>query len=109
MTDLKFMASDGNMYPAEWFAQWQSYNDHAPPQSDCDFLFDLKSNKETSFWRLRPADPESLKPKKIYDKYLDEDGDFRFDCDLILRSQVIENPDNAKLLVAFIQDNLPKE
>ena len=30
--DLKFMASDGNMYPAEWFAVQQSYDEHDPPK-----------------------------------------------------------------------------
>ena len=110
MNDLKFMASDGNMYPAEWFGEWQAFDKHEPPVglSLCHF----PSILNPTHWRLNVNGRHPPKPKKIYDEYLDEDGDFEleyFRVNCLRADRVSEYPDEARALIAFIQDNLPKE
>ena len=105
MTDLKFMASDGNMYPAEWFGQWQSFEERQPPEAEHRHVH----WKGYEYWTLIPREP---KTKKIYDKYLDTHGEFDFKYFskvFYSKTEIFKNPDEGRALIAFIQDNLPKE
>ena len=108
MTDLKFMASDGNMYPAEWFGNWQSFDICFPPT---DVLLNyFPSIANATHWTLESHHPLQ-KPPKIYDQYLDESGDFdfRFFQSIFYARQVIfDHPKEAFALIAFIKDNVPK-
>lgn len=94
---MTFPASDGKEYPAAWFAQQQSFEEHLPPEGVeiiCDGkLYALRGDRicqidgpviwpigkaRNAFWTLTPAAPKPKQEPNVWDEYMSHPRCFKF-------------------------------